>query len=150
MVEREVQIGQAIITDAHIALSNRKTRRWKAVLTLVDVTQLKEVEKQSEQTTGDLKASNQELQQFAHIVSHDLKAPIRHIHSHCLQLKEELAGQNSDAGELLNLTTSCANHMIGLIEGLLAWAGRVGGGGAEMILRIWLCAPNGSRPANSG
>ena len=103
-----------------------------AVVTLVDVTQLKEAEKQSEQTMRDLKASNQELQQFAHIVSHDLKAPIRHIHSHCLQLKEQLAGQNSDAGELLDRTTSSAKHMIGLIEGLLAYS-RVGAGGAEMI-----------------
>lgn len=103
-----------------------------AVVTLVDVTQLKEAEKQSEQTMRDLKASNQELQQFAHIVSHDLKAPIRHIHSHCVQLKEELAGQNSDAIELLDRTTSSAKHMIGLIEGLLAYS-RVGGGGADMI-----------------
>ena len=103
-----------------------------AVVTLVDVTQLKEAEKQSEQTMRDLRASNQELQQFAHIVSHDLKAPIRHIHSHCLQLKEELVGQKSDAIELLDRTTSSAKHMIGLIEGLLAYS-RVGGGGSEMI-----------------
>lgn len=103
-----------------------------AVVTLVGITQLKEAEKQSEQTMRDLKASNQELQQFAHVVSHDLKAPIRHIHSHCVQLKEELAGQNSDAIELLDRTTSSAKHMIGLIEGLLAYS-RVGGGGADMI-----------------
>ena len=103
-----------------------------AVVTLVDVTQLKEAEKQSEQTMRDLRASNQELQQFAHIVSHDLKAPIRHIHSHCLQLKEELVGQKADTIELLDRTTSSAKHMIGLIEGLLAYS-RVGGGGSEMI-----------------
>lgn len=103
-----------------------------AVVTLVDVTQLKEAEKQSEQTMRDLKASNQELQQFAHIVSHDLKAPIRHIHSHCLQMKEQLAGQNSDTIELLDRTTASTKHMIGLIEGLLAYS-RVGGSGAEMI-----------------
>ena len=103
-----------------------------AVVTLVDVSQLKEAEKQSEQTMRDLRASNQELQQFAHIVSHDLKAPIRHIHSHCLQLKEDLVGQNSDSIELLDRTTSSAKHMIGLIEGLLAYS-RVGGGGSEMI-----------------
>ena len=103
-----------------------------AVVTLVDVTQLKEAEKQSEQTMSDLRASNQELQQFAHIVSHDLKAPIRHIHSHCLQLKEELVGQKADIIELLDRTTSSAKHMIGLIEGLLAYS-RVGGGGSEMI-----------------
>ncbi len=103
-----------------------------AVVTLVDVSQLKEAEKQSEQTMRDLRASNQELQQFAHIVSHDLKAPIRHIHSHCLQLKEDLVGQKSDTIELLDRTTSSAKHMIGLIEGLLAYS-RVGGGGSEMI-----------------
>ena len=71
-------------------------------MTLVDVTQLKEAEKQSEQTMRDLKASNLgELQQFAHIVSHDLKAPIRHIHSHC-SIERRIGGPKADTIELLD------------------------------------------------
>ena len=79
----------------------------------------------------DLKTSNQELQQFAHIVSHDLKAPIRHIHAHCMQMREMAGSEDPDMADLLERTTRSAQHMIGLIEGLLAYS-RVGGGGAEM------------------
>lgn len=102
-----------------------------AVVTLVDVTQLKGTEEQLNQSLRDLRVSNQELQQFAHIVSHDLKAPIRHIHAHCVKMRELLGDLNPSVNELLDRTTSSARHMIGLIEGLLAYS-RIGSGGAEM------------------
>lgn len=102
-----------------------------AVITLVDVTQLKGTEEQLNQSLRDLRVSNQELQQFAHIVSHDLKAPIRHIHAHCLKMRQLIGDSNAEVTGLLERTTSSAKHMIGLIEGLLAYS-RIGAGGAEM------------------
>ena len=102
-----------------------------AVVTLVDVTQLKGTEEQLNQSLRDLRVSNQELQQFAHIVSHDLKAPIRHIHAHCLKMRQLIGDTNEEVAELLERSTSSAKHMIGLIEGLLAYS-RIGAGGAEM------------------
>ena len=47
-------------------------------------------------------------------------------------IERRIGGQKADTIELLDRTTSSAKHMIGLIEGLLAYS-RVGGGGSEMI-----------------
>ncbi|QGG79448.1 PAS domain-containing protein [Litorivicinus lipolyticus] len=102
-----------------------------AVVTLVDVTQLKGTEEQLNQSLRDLRVSNQELQQFAHIVSHDLKAPIRHIHAHCLKMRGLIGDSNAEVAGLLDRTTTSVKHMNGLIEGLLAYS-RIGAGGAEM------------------
>ncbi|PCH61018.1 MAG: hypothetical protein COC04_06455 [Gammaproteobacteria bacterium] len=40
--------------------------------------------------TGELEESNAELSQFTFVVSHDLKAPLRAIHSYCEWLSEDL------------------------------------------------------------
>ena len=132
-VEREVQnrAGDWLLMRV-LPYRTEEAEMEGAVLTLVDVTQLKGTEEQLKNSMRDLRASNQELQQFAHIVSHDLKAPIRHIYSHCMQMKE-LLGEDvmPEVAELLDRTTQSSKHMIGLIEGLLAYS-RVGGGGAEM------------------
>lgn len=45
-----------------------------------------------EQKTNSLTAANQDLSQFTHVVSHDLKAPLRAIHSYCEWLKNDLEG----------------------------------------------------------
>ena len=131
-VEREVQnqAGDWLLMRI-LPYRTDSTEIEGAVITLVDVTQLKGTEEQLKQSMRDLKTSNQELQQFAHIVSHDLKAPIRHIHAHCMQMREMAGSEDPDMADLLERTTRSAQHMIGLIEGLLAYS-RVGEGGAEM------------------
>ena len=44
-----------------------------------DVTDLRSLEKQQEKLLIELERSNDELQEYAHIVSHDLKSPLRSI-----------------------------------------------------------------------
>ena len=131
-VEREVQnrAGDWLLMRI-LPYRTEDTEMEGAVVTLVDVTQLKGTEEQLNQSLRDLRVSNQELQQFAHIVSHDLKAPIRHIHAHCVKMREILGEEQDEVVDLLGRTTSSAKHMIGLIEGLLAYS-RIGSGGAEM------------------
>ena len=46
-----------------------------------DITKIKKVEEKREQLVKELGEVNNELKEFAHIVSHDLKAPLRHIKS---------------------------------------------------------------------
>ena len=45
----------------------------------LDITEQKELELQKEKLVKDLENSNQGLQEYAHIVSHDLKSPLRSI-----------------------------------------------------------------------
>src|SRR5205085_3462126 len=47
----------------------------------------------------DLEKSNRALSEFAHVVSHDLKAPLRRMVSYCDLLKEETKGRLEDEAE---------------------------------------------------
>ncbi len=66
---------------------------------------------------------NQDLDQFAHIVSHDLKAPLRAIANLSTWIEEDLEeGISPETREQLNLMRSRVYRMEGLINGLLDYA----------------------------
>ncbi len=75
----------------------------------LDITELKKLEKQKEILLAQLETSNNELQEYAHIVSHDLKSPLRNIHALLSWIKEEEEG---------NLKENSLTH-IDLIENSL-------------------------------
>lgn len=78
------------------------------------------------QTTALLKERNQELDQFAYVVSHDLKAPLRAIANLSEWIEEDLGGQlPADNQHQLALLRSRVYRMEALINGLLAYS-RVG------------------------
>jgi signal transduction histidine kinase len=79
-----------------------------------------------ELTFDNLKKTNQELDQFAYIVSHDLKAPLRAFSSVITWLEEDLGEQVSE--EILqhfSTLKSRISRMEGLINGLLEYS-RIG------------------------
>lgn len=59
----------------------------------LDITELKELEFQKEKLLIKLEKSNDELQEYAHIVSHDLKSPLRSIDALVSWLKEDNKGK---------------------------------------------------------
>lgn len=78
------------------------------------------------QTTAMLQKRNQELDQFAYVASHDLKAPLRAIASLSEWLEEDLAGQlPSENQHQLELLRGRVHRMEGLINGLLEYS-RIG------------------------
>jgi light-regulated signal transduction histidine kinase (bacteriophytochrome) len=69
---------------------------------------------------------NQELEAFSYSVSHDLRAPLRHIHGYVEMLRTATEGQlNDKAQHYLATITDASVEMGELIEGLLAFS-RVG------------------------
>lgn len=64
----------------------------------LDITNLKALENQKEELLKELAASNDNLQEYAHIVSHDLKSPLRSIDALISWIKE-------DNQEILNEVT---------------------------------------------
>ncbi|MDQ3171824.1 MAG: ATP-binding protein, partial [Acidobacteriota bacterium] len=76
--------------------------------------------------TKALERNNKELDQFAYVASHDLKAPLRGIANLSQWIEEEIgAGINDQAKEYMELLRGRIHRMEGLIEGILSYS-RVG------------------------
>lgn len=75
---------------------------------------------------NDLEKSNEELDQFAYIVSHDLKAPLRAISTLSNFLEEDLEGKlDGETQENFDLLRNRVGRMETLINGILEYS-RVG------------------------
>ncbi|AFY55245.1 PAS domain S-box [Rivularia sp. PCC 7116] len=78
------------------------------------------------QTTGELEKRNQELDQFAYVTSHDLKAPLRAIANLSEWIEEDLQeALTPDTQKQMNLLRGRVYRMEALINGLLQYS-RVG------------------------
>jgi signal transduction histidine kinase len=78
--------------------------------------------------TRELERSNRELDQFAYVASHDLKAPLRGIANLTQWIEEDLGDRvTGESREHMQLLKGRVNRMEALIEGILAYsrAGRV-------------------------
>jgi len=76
--------------------------------------------------TAQLETANKELESFSYSVSHDLRAPLRSIHSYTNILLEEYENKLDDEGKrLCGIISSDAIRMGGLIDDLLNFS-RIG------------------------
>lgn len=78
-----------------------------------------ELELKVKQRTIQLEAANKELEAFSYSVSHDLRAPLRHINSYFELLNEQFSNELSDKARHYLDTVSGAVKQIGVFWAIL-------------------------------
>lgn len=96
------------------------------VCVFLDITERKQIEARQIQLLNELKTVNQELNDFAYIVSHDLRAPLRGISSLAGWIATDYADRFDEEGKKqIQLLIGRAKRMHSLIDGILQYS-RVG------------------------
>lgn len=102
-----------------------------------DITDKKASELERERLINELERSNKDLDDFAYVASHDLKAPLRVIDNTSSWLKEDLAGKlDEDSQENLDLLRSRVVRMEKLLDDLLVYSrvGRIEGQDSSQVI----------------
>nr|WP_322623180.1 PAS domain S-box protein [uncultured Flavobacterium sp.] len=89
---------------------------------LEDITQRKKFEQQKEELLDSLEKSNRELEDYAQIVSHDLKSPLRSINSLIAWIKEDNEDMNEQTSLYFGMIENKLEKMESLIQGVLTYS----------------------------
>jgi light-regulated signal transduction histidine kinase (bacteriophytochrome) len=107
-------------SDKAVSWINGKMVRFEIA---ADITEKKLAEIELRELSEALKRSNQELEQFAYVASHDLQEPLRMISSYTQLLEKRYSDKlDQDAKDFINYAVDGANRMQKLIQDLLTYS----------------------------
>ncbi|MES2836465.1 MAG: ATP-binding protein [Bacteroidota bacterium] len=117
--------GQLINIEYSIKLARLENKNL--LISIVrDITEKKKAAEKLKEYALKLEKSNKDLEQFAYIVSHDLREPLRTISGYVQLLEQRYKGQlDSDADEFIEFAVNGTKRMDNLIVDILAFS-RIG------------------------
>ncbi len=115
------QYKKACLTAEQIILHKAKADRKHEANAFADVLEQRESQIMLlEEKNRMISRQKDELEQFAYIVAHDLKEPLRNIGNYSGLIKRRYAGQMDDEGEeFLNFIVNSTSHLYKMLDDLL-------------------------------
>ena len=103
------------------------------LVTVFEVTADRQTAAQLQHTLLELERSNEELEQFAYVVSHDLQEPLRMVASYTELLRRQYQGHIDDTADLyINYAVEGAKRLSHIVNDLLTYS-RVGTGQGSFL-----------------
>lgn len=119
-----------LISASHLNASQVDPEKF--IVVLKDITEQTEARKLLDKHVDELSRSNSDLEQFAYVASHDLKAPLRSIDNLAQWIEEDSADQMSDESRKdMSLLRGRVKRLDTLLAGLLQYA-KTGKGKTEV------------------
>ena len=115
-LRRDEQDRPLAILETNNDITGRKRREQE----------IQDLNRELEKRSTELEATNKELEAFAYSVSHDLRAPLRHVSGYSELLQKKSASVLDDKGNrYIAMIVDSAKHMGNLIDDLLSFS-RIG------------------------
>lgn len=126
VVEEKIQMKDEAGESLHLqvsAIPMPGAHKHLLAIFIRDLSREIQEEERMKSTLSELQEVNEELKNFAYIVSHDLKAPLRAIGSLADWLEEDHKEKlNEEGQEILRLMNARVERMHNLLEGVLAYS----------------------------
>ncbi len=101
-------------------LVDEEGQLYGAIASFRDVTERKDAQQKIERYAAELERSNQDLEQFAYVVSHDMREPLRMVASYLGLLKRRYRGELDEKADMfIDYAVDGAERMQGMIRAIL-------------------------------
>jgi PAS domain S-box-containing protein len=117
------EIGVRHYKTNYVPVKNITEEIFSVMIVKQDISEIKAVQQDLEFKVEELNRSNQDLEQFAYVASHDLQEPLRKIRAFVDKLQDKFSKEITEDGlDYIKRTQNASKRMQNLIDDLLTYS----------------------------